>query len=121
MEDVIIEYKTAVLLKEKRFNLPVDDFFVVSKQSLYDDGGIIGKENHNEFPDVISAPTQSLCCKWLREEHGIHIRIDCNNGDWYYTIQSIDHGFDYKTQCEESYNSYEKALEEGLYISVQMI
>jgi hypothetical protein len=67
MEEQLISYSTAVLAKEKGFDSKVYEFYLKDKKMLYSDGNIFQKENHNVFPDIISAPTQSLLQKWLRD------------------------------------------------------
>lgn len=79
------------------------------------------KRKFNKYYKSIPAFKSSYIQKWLRKKHGIHIRIDCINEDWYYTIQSINNEFDYITQCEPNYDSYEKCLENGLKEALQMI
>lgn len=68
--------------------------------------------------EFVSAPTQSLLAKWLREEHNIHLiaykNINIDGYDWcYITTDGITNINSYKT--------YEEAYEIGLYQALLLI
>lgn len=71
------------------------------------------------------APTWYEAIKWLREEHNIHIRIDCwGENDWCYILYEFTKGsvhkvVDYSYQCY--YNTYEDALKEGILEALKLI
>jgi hypothetical protein len=77
-------------------------------------------------------PTQSLVQKWLREIHGINIFMSFkpNIKKWdfipYYMNMSgkeyIKHNSEYlKLHRERRYDTYEEALEDGIYESLLML
>ena len=100
MKDEIITLETAKLAKKKGFNIPVSDYI-----------------NPDSIEENYSAPTQSLLQRWLRETHNTHITIRCKRTDL-----SLD-GFWYVINSLESkmFNTYEQALEEGLYEALKLI
>lgn len=69
------------------------------------------------FPKKLGKITQSLLQRWLREKHNIHITINCKRTDL-----SLD-GFWYvvKSLSSKMFNTYEQALEEGLYKALKLI
>ena|ERR1700741_194353 len=128
MEEKRITFPTAVLAKEKGFNAETCDYYRITGSGPFN----TAKRNWNNDSEMktaggmtyISAPTQSLLQKWLREVHGLHIAI------LYSPLQSKYEHELYKTDedliqdsllklsmdVEEYviYNSYEDALEAGL-------
>ena len=77
-------------------------------------------------------PTQSLVQKWLRETHGINIFMSFkpNIKKWdfipYFMSmngkQYIEHNKEYlKINNERRYDTYEEALEDGIYESLLML
>lgn len=75
MQDELISFETAKLAKEKGFDWPVDEFYMAETGEFFEGGDFIEKVNHNEFPDVVSAPTQSLLQRWLREKLKIIVSV----------------------------------------------
>ena len=80
--------------------------------------------------DVISAPTQSLLQRWLREERGIQIYIDSDldfdDETFVYEWQiankeNFDNGgFEiHRYNSEESHSTYELALEDALKYALE--
>jgi len=77
MRETLITFETAKLAKEKGFNW--------GSKCYYSDGSFQDREkldnyNHPMFIDgddyLVSAPTQSLLQKWLREVHNLHIGVE---------------------------------------------
>ncbi len=77
-------------------------------------------------------PTQSLVQKWLREIHGINIFISFkpNIKKWdfisYYMSMSGEEYLKYNSEYlklhnKRRYNTYEEALEDGIYESLQRL
>jgi hypothetical protein len=119
MEEKLITIETAELAKSKGFNIPVDGRYywdpeylkvLLSKQG-------IGKCNNTE--ESISAPTQSLLQKWLREELGINVFIVPALKEGHYEWLIMD---DNETtfECDEAFTIYEDALEEGLKKAINL-
>ena len=66
----------------------------------------------------IDSPEQSYVQKWLREEHGVAVLVDLDiTLSWIYKIISLHPEASYTGDFIQSYyvyNTFEKALEEGL-------
>ena len=138
MEETKINYKTAVLAKEKGFLQDSECFYFYSKpnskmfgidehgryypiknkpNSLYVLGNAACLNSKNAF----LAPTQSLLQKWIREVHNIHITIFSQSQEsWMYRItkkgQKLEDGL-----YGEDFYTYEEALEESLYQALLLI
>jgi hypothetical protein len=117
MEEKIISLETAVLLKDvapKSFDIWNDG--LKWYQSPFSEFGeqIFDSYMNNES---ITAPTQSLLQKWLREEHSLFVSVttytnECNRVNLIID-NHIKYAFEYKT--------YEEALEKGLKVALKLI
>jgi hypothetical protein len=105
MEDQLIELKNIRILSAKGFYLRLNSY---------------------------GTTTQSLVQKWLREVHGINIFMSFkpNIKKWdfvpYFMSMSgeeyVKHNNEYrKVNGDRRYDTYEAALEDGIYESLQMI
>ena len=128
MEDTLISFDTALLAKEKGFNnINCKAVYENTKEYDFDeDTWTLYNKSINEkkqSKNKILCPTQSLLQKWLREVHNIHIEIYSHNNDWYFILQSTHYpkSFEFKSQCEKDYQTYEEALEEALQESLKLI
>jgi len=137
MKEELIAFDTAKLAKEKGFNIPCNDFY-----DLYDNPNNKNlsyslKDNWNDYKSY-SAPTQSLLQKWLREHVEIEIyvrpsfktldkyivcymkwRDDRKFRQQYFIIPLNDNSVPEGTH--QDFNSYEDALEAGLYEALKLI
>lgn len=134
MEDTIVSYETAVLAKEKGFDIYTQKVFVETLEHTLE----MGRGGDCTFPykaprvldsgkfdkwDIVhcKAPTQSLLQKWLREKHFVVVSIcpTFNNGDmqFYYSEVGNDEG----EYCSKDFKTYEDALEQGLKESLKLI
>lgn len=126
MEDTRVTFETAKLAKEKgffqetnRLEIPYYNYKGEFKGDVSDwrIRKYIRGENTSDIESV-SAPTQSLLAKWLREEHNIHLiaykNINIDGYDWcYITTDGITNINSYKT--------YEQAYEIGLQEALKLI
>lgn len=129
MTEELVALETAKLLKEKGFKEDVFTFYEVDcvegdmiLSETYDES-----ENFNEKNDCLSAPTQSLAQKWLRETKNIHICVyNCACG-YGYEISKADNGTHITSSVYEGPNDggkwdvYEDALEAGLQEALKLI
>lgn len=129
MTEEFVTLETAKLLKEKGFKEDVFTFYEVDcvegdmiLSETYDES-----ENFNEKNDCLSAPTQSLAQKWLRETKNIHICVyNCACG-YGYEISKADNGTHITSSVYEGTNdggewdTYEEALESGLQEALKLI
>lgn len=129
MTEEFVTLETAKLLKEKGFKEDVFTFYEVDcvegdmiLSETYDES-----ENFNEKNDCLSAPSQSLAQKWLRETKNIHICVyNCACG-YGYEISKADNGTHITSSVYEGPNDggewdiYEEALEAGLQEALKLI
>lgn len=124
MQEELISFKTAVLAKEKGFNLPVLNYFYNDvnniKEYEIEDYPFRATDFNNNSEFDYSRPSQSLLQRWLREVHKLHIVIYvATDGEFTYDI--IDYVKAHMSQddlpcydCDDDFETYEEALEEGL-------
>ena len=125
MEDTRITFETAKLAKEKGFyqepnrrKVPYYNYKGEFNGDVTDFLRKYLREEDTSEVESVSAPTQSLLAKWLREEHNIHLiaykNINIDGYDWcYITTDGITNINSYKT--------YEEALEAGLYQALLLL
>ena len=143
MKEKIVSLKTAKLLKEIGFNPDTPhgwykkytskdkykwiykdyvgvSHFYFSEDLCYDDceNFSIPETHLNEKEDYISAPTQCLAQKWLREEYNINITIV--NVKITVTVYRYIIGESSEEEVGE-FDSYEEALEKGLQEAIKII
>lgn len=124
MKNEPITLETALLAKEKGFNILIPNFYTdqtsIGKDVQYSEEGVI-RRNYNAFEFKVSAPSQSLLQRWLREIHNIDITV---------SLVATQYGFyihknrDY-TNNGESYSTlgvtYEEVLESALKEALKLI
>lgn len=135
----ICTYEVCKLAKEKGFNCKVYNYYQATKHYCETLRGIElhsvcrRMETDNCYSrynkgseDIVSAPTQSLLQRWLRENKRVVFGIspmqemDCDYLGWCATIYKVDengYGLSWK---EELYrNTYELALEDALKYALE--
>ena len=137
MEEELISFETAKLAKEVGFNWQCYHHFDADKvlQAHYEENeSSTDVEFRVDLEDLLdtwnnfkseacSAPTQSLLAKWLREVHNIFIciKIGFGEGVWYtYHVEKLSDP-DFIIDADNSWNTYEKALEVGLLQALKLI
>jgi len=155
MTEQLITFETARLAKRVGFSTKVQKYYTVIRGNtpnktlggIYNLGEVcssprIGyitdKYNYNSIEDYnyegsdqeyVSAPTQSLLQKWLRETHNIHIKIEISNiGRYYFQIYQFEPKnksnvlfFISQNVGLSKYDVYEEALEIGLQEALKLI
>jgi len=118
MQDELIKYQTAKLAKEKGFNL--DNYLIIDDENPRN---LSSNFNPREYQPWYLSITQSLLQRWLREKHDIHVSPQTGLGHdvwWSYIwieISTNDILFD----KDGSFDTFEQALEEGLYTALKLI
>lgn len=122
MEEQLITFETAKLAKEKGFEIPVSNYYNVAEPDRI---VTVGAFNHNckrHGNVTVSAPTQSLLQKWLREKHKIDIRVDPpTEKEGEYNSQIFEKRYSCSWGSADSFDSYEGALEMALLKALTMI
>lgn len=132
MKEELISFKTAQLAKSKGFNWEVSNSYIIKSgkqvhiiNMFKHNANIIPEElfeniNHDSkfTRGYISAPTQSLLQKWLREERNIYIDIRCafgSNGQYFFSLHQIVYPYRTLLASDKYYNTYEEVLEDALF------
>ena len=144
MQEELITLQTAILAKEKGYNIEGQTVFDLKndnkiinfkdnaiqefindvetgyrdKALYYLKDGINVTDDNTDEGYFLLAPTQSLLAKWLREKHNIHLiaykNINIDGYDWCYITT------DGITNIN-SYKTYEEAYEIGLQEALKLI
>lgn len=113
----LIEFSTAVLAKEKGFN--------IEQCNYYNSHGQLNESLEDFFIPRFEAPSQSLLQRWLREVHGISTIVDTDvTLSWVFRIQSLHPEATYTGEFMQSnhmYSTYETALEAALQTALKLI
>lgn len=130
-----VTFETAKLAKEKGFNeycrkifntegksSNLTGYMQMKKWNINDKVHLYDTDSEEfEEPDIeCTQPTQSFLQKWLRENHFVHISIVLKQKIWSYTLYDYKNNM-YLTTRINGFSTYESALEDGLFISLQMI
>lgn len=126
MKEQLISYETAVLAKEKGFDWESEKFYIPETGKICNMDAFIDIAKNLTY--TVSAPTQSLLQKWLRDEKNIHISVD-HFWDWddfsnlvYRNKEEKMHQIFSKRDGDYiSYETYEEALEAGLQEALKLI
>lgn len=133
MEDKIVGIELAKLAKELGFTEKVFSVYDTKDKKgirLYTLEEYIGKSSRNSWDECyrnfnnpsinrwVSAPTQSVLQKWLREKYGWHIEIKLHSilgisKNFYYEIKKIN-GSEIFDCASLEFKTYEEALETGI-------
>lgn len=139
MKDTLISFETAVLAKEKGFNIPCLHLFTKRNNKIQE----IGEENISHTEENVKTnygncfwyrrtynnntflrPTQSLLQKFIREKKGVHIEIHRNASGYYWSMCKADGGTDLGWSDISGPNdsgvwdSFEGALENALQVQL---
>lgn len=124
MKENIVSFQVAKLAKEKGFTLQTNPFGYVTKFYRPSTGTLLsyGRTGRSKLNTLIYAPTQSLLQKWLREVHNLHITIDYNKSGKFNCrlCDEVENNLSIKL-FGEYFNSYEEALEVGLYQALKLV
>ena len=123
IHDEICTYEVGKLAKDKGFPQHIgDDAYIVENE--YDDEYEVGCCCPIQFiPDylpTITAPTQSLLQRWLREEKNIDIAIvPLYTGGYSYIVYNIHCRDNRVVNTNAGYATYELALEDALKYALE--
>lgn len=142
MEDEIVSFETAMLLKEKGFNEPCSHYYEdndLYKLGYYHGEGTGFVRNNSPIDGRFlcekmqcTAPTQSLAQKWLRETRNITFNANPHSNDgkiiYVVTIKVISSNkyIDFNVMMDTSnkaimFDTYEDAIESGLKYCLKSI
>lgn len=142
MEDEIVSFETAMLLKEKGFNEPCSYYYEddeLHELNYYQGNGAGFVRNNSPINEKIyceemqcTAPTQSLAQKWLRDTRNITFNANPHSNDgkiiYVVTIKVISSNkyIDFNVMMDASnkatmFDTYEDAIESGLKYCLKSI
>lgn len=125
MEEKLVSFDTAILSKDKGFNEPCDHFYIHRYgNSFHKNHGKLSKfenkrNNLKGQPHIIVSPTQSLLQNWLRVKYKIYVHVEPCGINQFSTHTTDSEGIDLLDVFQSE--SYEEALERGLYESLLLI
>lgn len=131
MTEELVTLEIAKLLKAAGFKEDVSNFYeLVYKGGSgpeYEIDESYDAQNYNTDVYSISAPTQSIAQKWLRETKNLHITIYNSACGYGYEISKADNGTHiasstYKgTNDGGEWDTYEEALDNGIQEALKLI
>lgn len=126
MHDEICTYEVCKLAKEKGFNVPTHYAYNENcRKAMYME---LCLNRNTKDSRSISAPTQSLLQRWLREEKGVTICVDIFDDGWFFDISTFykqetgiyEVDIPYKSSnVSPVYDTYELALEDALKYALE--
>lgn len=124
MREDYVSYELAVKLKECGFaGVALGCYVDCPKSPVLFDG--MERQSWNLEKDQVLAPTLWCAWKWLRKEKNIDVEVNYNIKN--HEIVSYEWAlywvspFDFIDSAEDSYTSYEEALEAGMMRAVEML
>lgn len=121
MENQLITFETAKLANEKEFNISQDCGYK-SNGTYFDNSQDYDGCKFGYCKEIYLAPTQSLLQRWLREKHNIHVETVCNNlKDLMFSSEIYGFNIEDSQAVTKTFDTYEQALEEGLYKALKLI
>ena len=113
-----VSFETAKLLKEKGFNEPCRKIYFTNGDLTDADASYLCEITNSCMPGfrqngLCTSPTQQMVMKWLREVHGLFIRIteDITGSVFEWSIYQKNYGCRMSTCVEDS---YEQACEAAI-------
>ena len=111
MTDTLVSFDTAILAKEKGFNIPEEIFI----------------SNEENYTTNFNIPTQSLLQKWLREVHKISTTVFSSSQESWSgkvntpSIRGVHGNVEQIHYKGEDAHTYEESLEEVLQEGLKLI
>jgi len=124
MTEEIITFETAKLAKEINFDI-IQNYDEIS--SLYnEEGNHVYYHNYGFMysgleDNYISAPTQSLLQKWLREELNMLVYVENSGGFWNWVVEHKNGYMEGKSLNEDVEITFEQQLETGLQVALKYL
>jgi len=119
MQEQLVSLQTARLAKDKDFDWKVYQMY--RQEILTDRTSLMYDWNSQNCIDFISAPTQSLLQRWLREVHKINITIRSGMFNGQTKIYHYSLPYHEESTNWGKFESYELALEAGLLAALKLI
>ena len=127
IHEEICTYEVAKLAKEKGFNERTRRYYEANCVNPKAIEHCTGANCFNKYPKAVSAPTQSLLQRWLREEKGLCISVEAyptlaivGKVCFAWVVKSGSDGhFMESNDSLQTFYTYEHALEDALAYSLK--
>lgn len=127
MKEQLVSFETAKLAKEKGFDLNSECTVGFSPTADELTAAFWRAFGNNE--SSVPRPTQSLLQKWLREKHKLFVTVTIDPDQYRGLINYAAEVFDISVDREglrildgfTVYQTYEEALEEGLFETLKLV
>lgn len=123
MKEQLVSFETALIAKQRSFNIPVCHYSNLSEPDIVITAGEFNWNYLAHGDTTVSRPTQSLLQKWLRDEMDVHVSIQRHvNPDGvprYCAVVNYANEVQGTNGILKS-NNYENVLEEGLKIGLSL-
>ena len=124
IEEAYVSFEIARLLKEKGFNEGCNSYFISDNEIAL----ISVRRDFNDYGVYLSAPTQQMAMRWLREKYNISIEINTfwnGSDDEPYKFSKYTYGFRVDTPNftdryrKSEFDTYEQAAEAAIRYSLK--
>lgn len=110
-----VQKETAILLKEKGFDLPCLAWYIVEDEIMRSTTDY-EHDSNGSIPNAFTAPELYKVPIWLRETKGVHVAVLQDNYDrWFYMIESVP--ITKNPNCvvaTERYDTHNTGIEAGI-------
>jgi hypothetical protein len=108
-----VQKETAVLLKEKGFDLPCRQYYITVDNQIKNQQNN-APFNWNKIQAAYSAPTLYEAAEWLRAK-GVHVQIIITPKGWDYDLFDSNNGKWLEDEVTPNYvSTHDEALEAGI-------
>ncbi len=119
----LVKKEQAVKLKVLGFDWPTEHLFLEQEETVFDDGKVYPKDNHNAYGDATySAPEIALAIKWLRKKLNVFVSVETDFSDPNNIVHNaVIRNEVYKTLKISSYFDHEAAERNGLQLALEYL
>lgn len=124
IEEVYVNLETARLAKKKGFNEPYSFVYtkIDSKIRFYElENGPLRNLDLERYAEAISAPTQAILLRWLREKYNLFICIHYLSKEKFFSPFILDMINRTYRFTNTKHDTYEEAAEGGLEVALKSI
>jgi hypothetical protein len=123
MKEKLIGFKTAKLAHEKGFSNEI--MFAININSEYFAmNGTYRNWNDTKYPNLLSAPSHAILCRWLRERHKIYVDTQTQiiRGKLIFKIIVLSGlSLSEVIELDDNFDDYDEAFEAGLAYGLNLI
>lgn len=115
IKEAFVSYDIALRLREKGFNEYGFAAYSKNCEDFITAGPIKNSDIEDDERFFVTAPTQQMAMRWLREAKGIHIAVNLTKGGRNYETDIFKNGKFFSPAFEEmEFETYELAVAFGL-------